>query len=138
MRLSSRTLIAVCLMLVMSLAGFVVARYAVQSDIDAERDRGAEVAANVARIEHLWRQARSRFGAGGPFLFGAFCAADAMYAPVVTRFQTYSIHVAEDSRRYMDAVMDLPAFQAWQKAGLNESWIVEHDEVDEPAIGPFR
>jgi glutathione S-transferase len=104
----------------------------------ATRDRGAEVAANVARIEHLWRQARSRFGSGGPFLFGAFSAADAMYAPVVTRFQTYSIPVAEDTRRYMDAVMDLPAFRAWQQAGLNETWIVEHDEVDEPAIGPFR
>jgi glutathione S-transferase len=103
----------------------------------AARDRGANVAANVARIEHLWAEARSRFAAGGPFLFGGFGAADAMYAPVVTRFQTYSIPVSPGTRRYMDAVLDLPAFRAWQAAGMAEAWIVAHDEVDEPATGPF-
>jgi glutathione S-transferase len=103
----------------------------------AARDRGADVAANVARIEHLWAEARSRFGAAGPFLFGAFGAADAMYAPVVTRLQTYSIPVSAGTRRYMDAVLDQPAFRAWQAAGMAEAWIVAHDEVDEPMTGPF-
>ncbi|PSC05120.1 glutathione S-transferase [Alsobacter soli] len=106
----------------------------------AAKDRGQDVASDVARILHLWRQARERFGAdaGGPFLFGAFTAADAMYAPVVARFQSYSIPVDPDIRAYMDAVLDHPAFSEWQDAGMKEAWIVEHDEVDEPQVGPFR
>lgn len=106
----------------------------------AARDRGDLVAKDVARVSHLWQTARADFGAkaAGPFLFGDFTAADAMFAPVVTRFQTYSISVDPALRAYMDAVMDLPAFRAWQEASLQESWIVAHDEVDEPAIGPFR
>lgn len=106
----------------------------------AAKDRGADVAQDVARVVHLWRQAREHFGAkaGGPFLFGAFTAADAMFAPVVTRLQGYSIPVDPDTRAYMDAVMDHPAFIEWQAAGMAEPWIVAHDEVDEPQVGPFR
>lgn len=106
----------------------------------AHRDRGAEVMANVARVGDLWMQARTRFGAGrpGPFLFGAFTAADAMYAPVVTRLDTYSIPVAGGVRAYMDAVMDIPAFRAWRNAALEETWVVEHDEVDEMPTEDYR
>jgi glutathione S-transferase len=106
----------------------------------APMDRGELVAKDVSRAKHLWRTARSEFGepAGGPFLFGAFCAADAMFAPMVTRFQTYSIPVEPEIRAYMDAVLDLPPFKEWQEAGMRESWVVAHDEVDEPPIGPFR
>lgn len=102
------------------------------------RDRGEAVAADVARIAALWRDARSRHGAGGPFLFGAFSGADAMYAPVVTRFDTYSIPVDEDTRAYMDAILSLPSFREWRAAGLQESWVLDHDEVDEPPIATFR
>jgi glutathione S-transferase len=106
----------------------------------AAHDRGDLVTKDVGRVTHLWKTARDEFGArtGGPFLFGEFSAADAMFAPVVTRFQTYSIAVEPALRAYMDAVMDLPAFTAWQQAAMQESWIVAHDEVDEPSIGPFR
>jgi glutathione S-transferase len=106
----------------------------------AARDRGDLVAKDVARVTDLWRRARGGFGshAGGPFLFGDFSAADAMFAPVVTRLQTYSIPVDAQTRAYMDAVLDLPAFRAWQEAGMRETWVVAHDEVDEPAIGLFR
>ena len=106
----------------------------------AATDRGDLVSKDVARATQLWHTARTEFGekAGGPFLFGAFCAADAMFAPMVTRFQTYSIAVQPEIRAYMDAVLDLPAFKEWQQAGMRESWIVAHDEVDEPPIGPFR
>jgi glutathione S-transferase len=106
----------------------------------AKAERGELVNKDVARITHLWKQARARFGeaAGGPFLFGPFTAADAMFAPVVTRLQTYSFPVDAPTRAYMDAVLDLPAFVAWQQAGEAEPWIVAHDEVDEPSIGPFR
>jgi len=86
--------------------------------------------ADVARIERLWRDCRSHFGKGGKFLFGRFCNADAMYAPVVTRLQTYSIPVADDTREYMANVMATKAFAAWKEAALKESWIVPSDEVD--------
>jgi len=84
------------------------------------------------------RQAREHFGAGGPFMFGAFSAADAMYAPLVTRLDTYSIALDATTRAYMDAILSLPAFQEWRSAALKEEWIVEADEVDEEAIEDYR
>jgi len=86
--------------------------------------------ADVARIEDLWRECRRRFGKGGKFLFGRFCNADAMYAPVVSRFDTYAVPVRPDTRAYMDNVMTTPAFKAWKEAALKETWIVPSDEVD--------
>ena len=82
----------------------------------------AEVRADVDRIEAIWADARARFGQGGPFLFGAFSAADAMYAPVVNRFHAYAIEVAPASRAYMDAVMALPSWRAWVAGGEAEPW----------------
>lgn len=98
------------------------------------RDLPLEVAQNVARIETMWRDCRARFGAGGPFLFGAFTAADAMYAPVVSRFATYLVGVADDTRAYMDAVMALPAWQEWNAAALQETWVLPEDEPDWPTV----
>ena len=103
-----------------------------------ERDRGAAVARDVARITEIFREARGRFGAGGPFLFGAFSAADAMYAPVVTRLDTYAIAVDPVSRDYMDAILTLPAFREWLEAALKEPWVLPHDEVDEEPIAVLR
>jgi glutathione S-transferase len=88
------------------------------------------VLANVVRIEEIWRDCRKVHGKGGKFLFGKFCNADAMFAPVVTRFDTYAIPVAKETRAYMDAVLATQAFQAWKAAGLQESAIVPEDEVD--------
>jgi glutathione S-transferase len=104
----------------------------------AAKDRGEAVARDVARIDGLWQDARARFGQGGPFLFGAFSAADAMYAPVVTRFDTYSVAVSPASRTYMDAILGLPAFQAWRAAALQEPWFYKEDEVDEEPVANFR
>lgn len=106
----------------------------------AQFDRGELVQKDVNRICALWRDALNRFGTAsgeGPFLFGAFCAADAMYAPVVTRFHTYSMAVDPVIRAYMDAVLATPAFKSWHKAAMAEPWVVAHDEVDEPSIGSF-
>ena len=86
--------------------------------------------AEIARIEEIWRECRKTYGKGGKFLFGKFCNADAMFAPVITRFETYAIPVAKDTRAYMDAVMATEAFQTWKTAALKETWIVPHDEVD--------
>jgi len=86
--------------------------------------------ADVAAVEALWAACRREFGAEGPFLFGNFSAADAMFAPVVTRFDTYAIAVGAATRDYMSAVTALPAFKAWRAAALEESWIVPQDEVE--------
>jgi glutathione S-transferase len=85
---------------------------------------------DVARIEAMWRECRTRFGKGGKFLFGKFCNADAMYAPVVARFETYAVPVRPDTRAYMDNVMSTPAFKAWKEAALKETWTILSDEVD--------
>ena len=73
---------------------------------------------------------RERYRKLGPYLFGAFSGADAMYAPVVHRFRTYAIEVPPDARDYMDAMMALPAFQQWTRAGLAEALVNEKFEVD--------
>jgi len=96
------------------------------------RALGAAAQADVARIEGMWSDCRARHG--GPFLFGKFSAADAMYAPVVTRFHTYGIDVSGDTRRYMEVVMALPAFAEWRAASIAEAWIVAEDEADWPTV----
>ncbi len=81
-----------------------------------------EVEREVKRIEEAWANARARFGAGGPFLFGAFSAADAMFAPVVGRLHTYDIPVGPQTRAYMASVMALPAWRAWISGAEAEPW----------------
>ena len=85
--------------------------------------------ANVARIEQIWMDCRARYGELGPFLFGTFGAADAMFAPVVHRFRTYAIAVAPQARAYMDTMMALPAFQEWTEAGLAETLVIDRLET---------
>lgn len=104
----------------------------------ARRDRGEQVARDVARIEDIWADARRRFGQDGPFLFGAFTAADAMYAPVVARLDTYGIEVGARTRAYMDTILGSSAFREWREAALRESWVLDADEVDEPALRDHR
>jgi glutathione S-transferase len=94
----------------------------------------AEAAANVARIDAMWGDCRARFGAGGPFLFGRFTAAEAMYAPVVSRFHTYAVEVGAASRAYMAVVMALPAWAEWRAAALKEEWVLAEDEPDWPTV----
>lgn len=122
-------------------AGFGALRSACHMNLGkryATKDRGPDVAKNVARVTEIWREARSRFGVCGPFLYGDFCAADAMYAPVVTRLDTYAIAVDPVSRAYMDAVLAHPAYGKWLEGALKEPWIVAHDEIDETAIANLR
>jgi glutathione S-transferase len=89
----------------------------------------ADARANIARIQQIWIECRQRYGNLGPFLFGSFGAADAMYAPVVHRFLTYAIEVAPAARHFMDAMMSLPAFQEWTRAGLAETIVIERFET---------
>jgi len=98
------------------------------------RELTPEVAADVRRIEAIVTECRGRFGQGGAFLFGAFGAADAMYAPVVARLNTYAIAVGAAAEAYKQAIMALPAWAEWRAAALKEPWIMANAEVDWPAV----
>ena len=87
--------------------------------------------ADVARIDALWSETRARFGAGGPYLFGAeFGIADAMYAPVVSRFRTYGIKLDGELKSYAERIWDLPAMQEWREAAMAEREEIEELEAE--------
>jgi len=116
-------------------AGFAALRGACPMNIRRPvrvRELPAAAQANAARIEAMWSGCLARHG--GPFLFGRFCAADAMYAPMVTRFHTYGIKAGAAARGYIEAVMALPAFAEWRAGALEETWIVPEDEADWPTV----
>ncbi len=89
----------------------------------------ADAHANIARVQQIWIECRERYATLGPFLFGTFGAADAMFAPVVHRFRTYAIAVERESQAYMETMMALPAFQEWTRAGLAETLVIEKFET---------
>jgi glutathione S-transferase len=72
-----------------------------------------EALADVQRIQTIWREPLA--ASKGPFLFGGFSIADAMYAPVVTRFVTYSVELDETCRAYVETIRNLPAMKQWQR-----------------------
>ncbi|HHC30268.1 MAG TPA: glutathione S-transferase family protein [Rhodobacterales bacterium] len=82
---------------------------------------------DVARIEQIWAEALD--ASGGPFLFGDFSNADAMFAPVVNRLDIYALSTHEAVARYSQAMKALPAWSEWEAAGRAEPWIVEEDEA---------
>jgi glutathione S-transferase len=86
------------------------------------------VEADVARIEEAWAHTRRTYGKAGPFLFGRFSAADAMFAPVVNRLHVYDVKVKKATRDYMNAVMALPAWKAWINDAEAEEWRIEKYE----------
>lgn len=87
----------------------------------------AGLAKDVARVEALW--ANCLAASGGPFLFGSFTLADAMFAPVVNRLDVYAFDVSPVTQAYMDTMKALPAWQEWEAAGRAEPWFVEEDEA---------
>jgi glutathione S-transferase len=87
-----------------------------------------ETQADVARIMQVWAEARARYGGTGDFLFGSWSAADIMFAPVVTRFITYSIPVARFAIPYMQAVISHPHVQEWIGGAQAEDWVIEKFE----------
>jgi glutathione S-transferase len=89
----------------------------------------AQARADIARIQQIWTDCRKRYGKSGPFLFGAFGGADAMFAPVVHRFRIYAIEVEPEVRDYMAAMTALPAFEEWTRAGLAETLIIDKFET---------
>lgn len=91
------------------------------------------VETDVRRIEAIWLEARDRFGKGGDFLFGAFSAADMMYAPVVHRFNSYGITVSADAQAYVDTVLAHPLMTEWQDAATRETAVIAAGEIPEGA-----
>lgn len=104
-------------------SGFGALRQSLPMEIDASKpyvEQRAEVRADIARIVAIWQSCRERFAAGGPFLFGEFSIADAMFAPVVWRFITYAVELPAESRAWVEAMVALPAMQEWRANALEE------------------
>ncbi|HEX6999047.1 MAG TPA: glutathione S-transferase family protein [Gammaproteobacteria bacterium] len=110
-------------------AGFTALRSACPMELRAERlptPDDAEVRADVERIEAIWTECRNRFGGSGDFLFGRWCAADAMFAPVVSRFRTYGVPLGAAAQRYADAVWEWPAVRRWVEQAREEPWVLDN------------
>ncbi len=94
------------------------------------RGMGEGVAEDIARIQEIWNDCRTRFGATGDFLFGSFSIADAMFAPVVSRLTTFAVELDDVCAAYRDAIQALPEMIEWSDAGRTEPWIVPEGEID--------
>ena len=113
-------------------AGFAALRTHMPMNIratKAERGRTPDVDKDIRRIVALWEDCRARFGEGGPFLFGRFNNADAMYAPVVTRFKTYGVELQGAARAYADAISALPPMVEWYAAAKDEPWSIPESDA---------
>jgi glutathione S-transferase len=85
--------------------------------------------ADIDRVDEIWNDCRSRFGGSGPWLFGAYSVADAMFAPVVLRFKTYGAQISETARWYVATALEDAALQSWVQAAQSESWTLPESEV---------
>ncbi|MBX2832079.1 MAG: glutathione S-transferase family protein [Rhodospirillales bacterium] len=95
------------------------------------RGRKAGVDKDIIRITEIFKTCRTQFGQGGDFLFGHFSIADAMFAPVVSRFKTYDVTLDPIGNAYMETILALPEMKAWYNDALAEEWVVAIDELDE-------
>ena len=112
-------------------SGFGAMRQALPMNVEARLpgiDLPEAARQDISRLQAIWHDTRAEFGQGGAFLFGAFSIADAFFAPVVSRFNTYGIAAAGPVRDYMDAVLALPAMQEWTRDALAEATFVPEDE----------
>ena len=110
-------------------AGFAALRVALPMDLKrrkASRTISPEMKRDVSRIVDIWHDCRTRFGTGGPFLFGTFTAADAMFAPIATRFDTYQVPLDEVCSAYCDALLSWPPYRIWHAAAQAEPWVIEN------------
>ncbi|GGY07580.1 glutathione S-transferase family protein [Paludibacterium paludis] len=104
-------------------SSFSTLRGQMPMDVASSRESPAstpELAADIARIVHLWEEQRSHYHLAGPFLFGSFSIADAFFAPVAFRFKTYGVVLPEASQGWVDHMLSLPAMQEWAEASAEE------------------
>lgn len=115
-------------------AGFAELRRVLPMDLGREApapERRAMVEPDIARIAAIWRDCRARFGkaganGAGPFLFGGFTIADAMFAPVATRFRSYGVALEPEEAAYAEALLAMPAMRRWYEAAAAEPWRIDY------------
>lgn len=115
-------------------AGFMALRQQCPMNIRKrfpDHEIGPDARSDAVRVLQLWAEARARFGQGGPYLFGTFSAADIMYAPVVTRFQTYGFTLPGFAERYSEAMLNHPWMVEWAEGAEKEEWVIQ--QYEEPA-----
>lgn len=93
------------------------------------RGRGPGVEQDIKRIGDIFNLCRSRYGQGGDFLFGDFSIADAMFAPVITRFKTYGVTLDAVGEAYKETILAMPAMKEWYEAALVEDEVIAHAEL---------
>lgn len=114
--------------------GFAALRQNLPMDLARRIEEPARIAAarsDIDRVVAIWRDCRARYGAAGangagPFLFGGFSNADAMYAPVVCRFRSYGVPLERDCAAYAEAILGLPAMREWEAAASAEPWTIDY------------
>lgn len=122
--------------------GFIPLRRAMPMNIRASLPgygRADGVQDEIARITAIWRDCRARFGAGGDMLFGRYTIADAMFAPIATRFQTYGVALDETAAAYAKALLAESAMAAWIAAAKAEAWTIADFEpggINGPTAAP--
>lgn len=113
-------------------SGFAGLRAELPMNIRA-RDRRVTPSAgcktDIARLLDIWRDCRARFGQGGAFLFGELSVADAVFAPIVSRFKTYGVGLDQVAADYADAVWNNDNMQWWRAASADESWTIPSEEI---------
>ncbi|MDX1595146.1 MAG: glutathione S-transferase family protein [Gammaproteobacteria bacterium] len=116
-------------------AGFAALRRTLPMNCRARGRRvayGADVDADIRRVEQVWCDCRTRYGRDGPWLFGRFSIADAMYAPVASRFATYGIEGPQVVRDYVGTVLIDPDVGQWYLEAAEEPEVIEEEEVGHP------
>lgn len=108
-------------------SGFGALRSAMPMDLRGKHRVaiGSDVRADIERIQAIWTSCRTLHGGAGEFLFGAWCAADAMFAPVVSRFRTYGVPLLPEAQRYADAVWSWPAVASLAAEAATEPWSMD-------------
>ena len=112
-------------------SGFVSLRQALPMNMKAEFSHfkiWSKAEGDIERIQAIWRECLDAYG--GPYLFGKITMADAMYAPVVSRFRTYGVALDEPLKTYADRIWDLPEMKTWREAALAEKEEIEELEVE--------
>jgi len=117
-------------------SGFTALRSQMPMNIRARRrvPMTSDLAADIARIETSWTRAREKHAASGPWLFGTYCIADAMYAPVALRFATYGVELGAVAAAYRDTVLADPLLGEWIAAAREENWSLPKYELGETVV----
>jgi glutathione S-transferase len=108
-------------------SGFAALRSQMPMDVRGRHavPRTVELDEDIARVDALWNACRAAYGSGGPYLFGAWSAADAMYAPVVSRFRSYGVQPSPVASAYATAVWEWPALESLAAEAAAEPWSLE-------------